>query len=61
MTLSAIDANEFQFTGCRFHNRCPLVEDICIHERPLPVKQPDGRQVYCHFAETSNVQLESVE
>ena len=45
-----IEAKEFQFTGCRFRNRCPLAEDVCIHERPGPVTQPDGREVYCHFA-----------
>jgi peptide/nickel transport system ATP-binding protein len=45
-----IEAKEFQFMGCRFRNRCPLAEDKCIHERPLPVQQPDGREVYCHFA-----------
>ena len=47
---SDIEAKEFQFKGCRFRNRCPLAEDICIHERPLPVKQSDGREVYCHLA-----------
>jgi peptide/nickel transport system ATP-binding protein len=25
---SDIEAKEFQFTGCRFRNRCPLAEDI---------------------------------
>ena len=57
---SDIEAKEFQFEGCRFRNRCPLAEDICIHERPGPVVQPDGREVYCHFAEKTNVELEDV-
>lgn len=48
---SDMEAKEFQFEGCRFRNRCPLAEDICKHERPRPVLQADGREVYCHFAE----------
>lgn len=57
---SDIEAKEFQFTGCRFRNRCPLAEEICTHERPMPVIQQDGREVYCHFAEPkpSNIELE---
>ncbi len=33
-------------TGCRFHPRCPLVEDRCrvVDPRPAPV---DGREVAC--------------
>jgi peptide/nickel transport system ATP-binding protein len=57
---SDIEAKEFQFGGCRFRNRCPLAQEICETQRPLPVRQQDGREVYCHFAEKSNVQLEGV-
>ncbi|MBZ0300251.1 MAG: ABC transporter ATP-binding protein [Anaerolineae bacterium] len=57
---SDIEAKEFQFTGCRFRNRCPLAEEICTHERPAPVVQHDGREVYCHFASSSTVTLENV-
>jgi oligopeptide/dipeptide ABC transporter ATP-binding protein len=57
---SDIEAKEFQLEGCRFYNRCPLAEDICKHERPQPVRLPDNREVYCHFAEKNYVQLESV-
>lgn len=53
-----IEAKEFQFEGCRFRNRCPIAEDICTHERPKPIKQQDGRDVYCHFA--TNDELEEV-
>lgn len=55
-----IEAKEFQFGGCRFRNRCPLAEDICTHQRPKPVLQPDGRQVYCHFVEKDTVQLDTI-
>ena len=57
---SDIEAKEFQFKGCRFRNRCPLAEEICKHERPLPVLQTDGREVYCHFAEKTTLERESI-
>lgn len=50
MALSDIEAKEFQVTGCRFCNRCPIAEDRCTVERPPAIKKPDGRDVYCHFA-----------
>ena len=50
IALSDIESKEFQFTGCRFCNRCPIAEDRCIVERPLATKKADGREVYCHFA-----------
>jgi oligopeptide/dipeptide ABC transporter ATP-binding protein len=45
-----METKEFQFTGCKFRNRCPLAQEICIHQRPLAVKKENGREVYCHFA-----------
>lgn len=47
---SDIEEKEFQFTGCRFHNRCPIAEDKCKTQRPPAIRQTDGRDVYCHFA-----------
>jgi len=47
---SDIESKEFQLSGCRFRNRCPLVQDKCVHERPAAVQKEDGREVYCHFA-----------
>lgn len=47
---SDIETTEYQFVGCKFHNRCPLVQDVCLHKRPPAVKIDDGRAVYCHFA-----------
>lgn len=55
---SDIEAKEFRFSGCRFRNRCPLAEAICTTQRPAPVLQADGRQVYCHFAEKTSSTLE---
>lgn len=34
--------------GCRFHTRCPYVQDICRHEEPVP-RESAGRFVSCHF------------
>ncbi|HSV31557.1 MAG TPA: dipeptide ABC transporter ATP-binding protein [Atribacteraceae bacterium] len=35
--------------GCRFHTRCPVVQDLCrCGEPPLEEKQ-SGHQVACHF------------
>lgn len=35
--------------GCRFHPRCPMVQDRCKSERPALSPGPDGRKVACHF------------
>jgi oligopeptide/dipeptide ABC transporter ATP-binding protein len=37
--------------GCRFHPRCPLAQDICLHEDPLPqrVHGDSNDTVCCHF------------
>jgi peptide/nickel transport system ATP-binding protein len=48
--LSDIEAKEYQYTGCRFCNRCPMSEDKCKAERPPATRTTDGRDIYCHFA-----------
>jgi oligopeptide/dipeptide ABC transporter ATP-binding protein len=37
--------------GCRFHPRCPLAQDICLREDPLPqqVHGDSADTVCCHF------------
>jgi peptide/nickel transport system ATP-binding protein len=60
LAASDIEAKEFQFEGCRFRNRCPLAKDICKRERPLPVLQADGREVYCHFAAKNILEMEGI-
>ncbi|MCA9836239.1 MAG: ABC transporter ATP-binding protein [Trueperaceae bacterium] len=52
---SDIEAKEFQFSGCRFRNRCPYAEAICKEERPPALRQEDGREVYCHFADKTRL------
>ncbi|MFD4033565.1 ABC transporter ATP-binding protein [Streptomyces sp. NPDC058637] len=36
--------------GCRFHTRCPWVQDRCALERPVLTDLGDGHKVACHFA-----------
>ncbi len=35
--------------GCRFHNRCPLAEEICKNIEPELREVSPGRWVACHF------------
>lgn len=35
--------------GCRFHTRCPTVQDRCRVDRPLLRLLSNGRDVACHF------------
>jgi peptide/nickel transport system ATP-binding protein len=37
-------------TGCRFHPRCPVAQEICRRETPPEVPFPDGVIAACHFA-----------
>jgi len=39
-------------SGCRFHTRCPYVQDICKTEIPKWQEIEKGRFVACHFADT---------
>ncbi|WP_260855532.1 ABC transporter ATP-binding protein [Mesorhizobium amorphae] len=36
-------------SGCRFHPRCPAVQERCRTERPALARLADGRRVACHF------------
>jgi len=44
-------------SGCAFHTRCPLAEDICRTARPPLLEWPDGSRVACHV---SNRELETI-
>jgi oligopeptide/dipeptide ABC transporter ATP-binding protein len=37
-------------TGCRFHTRCPLVQEVCRQTPPPRVSVADGVESACHFA-----------
>ncbi len=39
-------------SGCRFHTRCPIAQDICKREVPLLRDLVSGHFAACHFAES---------
>ncbi len=38
-------------SGCRFHPRCWLAQDICKHDDPIFEEKEPGHFVACHFAQ----------
>ncbi len=36
-------------SGCRFHTRCPMVQEICSQKEPPIIGLNDKRTVACHF------------
>ncbi|WP_061247197.1 ABC transporter ATP-binding protein [Leptospira noguchii] len=36
-------------TGCHFHTRCPIAQDLCKSEVPVWKKIRNDREVLCHF------------
>jgi oligopeptide/dipeptide ABC transporter ATP-binding protein len=43
-------------SGCRFHTRCPVAEEVCQREWPEPKEFANGHMVRCHLVDTSNPQ-----
>jgi oligopeptide transport system ATP-binding protein len=41
-------------SGCRFHTRCPVAEDICGIEWPAPKVFSNGHMVRCHLVAESD-------
>lgn len=42
-------------SGCRFHTRCPYVQDRCKHEVPALVEHAPGHFAACHFTDELNL------
>ncbi len=40
-------------SGCRFHTRCPLAQEICTQSQPGMRQVRPGRFVACHFVEAT--------
>lgn len=47
-------------SGCRFHPRCPMAQDICRQSAPPLTNIGDGRTAACHFAQDVRAQGLSV-
>ena len=41
-------------SGCRFHTRCPVAEDVCKIEWPKPKIISNGHMVRCHLVDEFN-------
>ena len=44
-------------SGCRFHTRCPIAQDVCHHEEPALREVAPGHQAACHFAKPFPIDL----
>jgi oligopeptide transport system ATP-binding protein len=44
-------------SGCRFHTRCPLAQEICSREVPQLVEVEPNHQAACHFAKPYPIAL----
>ena len=48
-------------SGCRFHTRCPIAQEICSREKPEMREVAPGHHCACHFAKPFPIQGSSIE
>jgi oligopeptide/dipeptide ABC transporter ATP-binding protein len=41
-------------SGCRFHTRCPIAQEICRIEWPVLEEKPPGHPVRCHLVDKAD-------
>ena len=41
-------------SGCRFHTRCPVAQEVCAAEWPEPKEVSKGHMVRCHLVDKSS-------
>ncbi len=42
-------------SGCAFHTRCPIAQDVCLRERPPLNEVAPGQFAACHFAKPNPI------
>ncbi|MDO5044228.1 MAG: dipeptide ABC transporter ATP-binding protein [Coriobacteriia bacterium] len=47
-------------SGCRFHTRCPIAQEICSQEKPVLKEVGPGHQCACHFAKPYPIKEASI-
>ncbi|MBB3406494.1 oligopeptide/dipeptide ABC transporter ATP-binding protein [Rhizobium sp. BK316] len=45
-------------SGCSFHTRCPIAQDICKVERPVWREVASGQMAACHLATPNPIPLQ---